>query len=137
MANATAGGAQAIPHQGAFDQSAIKDVQDTLCAGAATNLVGAADPIPFPGIVTISTAGVDAATLATPIAGPQPAGDDGKTVTIFDLGGHAHTVTTLANKIVPNKHIATFNATVGSNISLVANNGVWLVEGTPNGVALT
>ena len=137
MSTSTAGGQAAVAHVGAFDASAVKDVQDTLNQGAATVLTGAADAIPFPGLVMVNAAGVDAMTLATPIAGAQPAGDDGKTVTIVDLNGAAHTVTTAANKIVNAKHVATFNGTKGSNITLAANNGVWIPIGTPLGVAIT
>lgn len=137
MANATTGGQAAVSHVGAFDASAVKDVQDTLAQGAAVVLAGAADALPFPGLVMVNGAGVDAMTLATPVAGPQPVGDDGKTVTVVDLKGAAHTITTATNKIVNSKHIETFNGTIGSNVTLVANNGIWIPLGTPLGVTVS
>ena len=106
-----------------------------LNALAALAKAGATPPIC--GTVFIETAGVDAATLATPVAGsPASGGNDGLSLTVFDNGGHAHTITTAANVINGNKHIATFNATRSSFITFVARNGVWLVEAS-NGVALT
>src|ERR1035438_561187 len=108
MANATAGGAQAIPHQGAFDASAIKDIQDTTCNGAFTVLSGAADQVPFPGNVEVNTAGVDAMLLNQPIAGPQPLGDDGKSILIISNTANAHTITCAANGIINAKHLLTF-----------------------------
>jgi hypothetical protein len=137
MTTATAGGSAAVSHVGAFDASALKDVQDTLNQGAATVLTGTADALPFPGLVMVNAAGVDAMTLATPVAGAQPAGDDGKMITIVDLNGAAHTITTATNKIVNSKHIETFNGTKGSNVTLVANNGIWIPLGTPLGVTVS
>lgn len=134
---ATTGGQAAVSHVGAFDASAVKDMQDTECAGQRTILTGSADALPFPGTVEVASSGVDAMTLATPVAGPQPAGDDGKTILVYDSGGHAHTITTAANKIINSKHIGTFNGTIGSNIQLQAQNGIWVVVGTASGVALT
>jgi hypothetical protein len=85
---------------------------------------------PISGQSFINSSGVDACTLATPVAGlPSAGGNDGLSITIVDLGGHAHTVTTAANKINGNKHIATFPGTVGSQIKLVAYNGVWYTDG--------
>jgi hypothetical protein len=138
MANSTQGGAGwAVIHQGAFDADAIRDVQDSFYEGRQTVLTGATDPIPFPGTVQLNSGSADACTLATPAAGPQPLGDDGKTVTVYDNSGKAHTITTAANKIINSKHVATFNGTVGSNITLQALSGIWVVLGTANGVALT
>jgi hypothetical protein len=114
-----------------------KDLQDTLCQGAFTSLTGSADPLPFPGNVSLDGTGVDALTLATPIAGNQPAGDDGKSVFVVDTGGHAHTITTAANIISPSHHVATFGGTAGSNIELQARNGVWYPVGTSLGVTFS
>lgn len=125
MANAIAGGTAAVSHVGAFDASAVKDVQDTLCQGAATVLSGSTDAIPFPGIVIINSSGVDATTLAAPVAGPQPAGDDGKSVTVIINTAQAHTITTPANKINTNKHVVTFTAAIGNTVELTAWNGSW------------
>ncbi len=91
----------------------------------ATNLSGSADAIVFPGSNFITTAGVDATSLATPVAGGPGTGDDGKIVRIFDVGGHAHTVTASSNKIVPSHHLITFGGTAGSYIELEAFGGFW------------
>jgi hypothetical protein len=98
--------------------------------GGLSTLSSAGGATPISGKSFINTAGVDACTLATPVAGdPSQGGNDGLTIEISDLGGHAHTVTTAANKINGNKHIATFPGTVGAKIVLVAYNGVWYTDG--------
>lgn len=102
--------------------------------------VGAAVPNTTPPIVGtsfIETAGVDACTLAAPVAGaPTAGGNDGLEITIVDNSGNAHTVTTAANVIVLNKHILTFNGTRGSFIILIARNGKWVPLGL-SGVTIT
>ncbi len=122
-------------------QAANIDNQYQVAAGATDALTGGGGSLktatPISGTVFINAAGVDACTLASPVAGaPSAGGNDGCRLTIIDVGGHAHTVTTAANKINGNKHIATFNATVGSCIELIAWNGVWWVVQAA-GVALT
>jgi hypothetical protein len=126
MARSPIAGAPAIIRAGAYDASASKEMQEVTCNGKFVVLTGTADPLPFPGNVQVNAAGVDAMTLATPLAGEQPAGDDGKTIFIVDLNGAAHTITTTANKIINSKHIATFNGTIGSNCILMAMGGVWV-----------
>lgn len=85
---------------------------------------GAAAPIV--GTSFIESSGIDATTLAAPVAGPPSAGgNDGLDITIVDVGGHAHTVTTPANAIVPAHHVVTFGGTAGSFITLLARNGKW------------
>ncbi len=74
-----------------------------------------------------------AMTLAAPAVGTQ----DGLQLTIVALDAFAYTVTTPSNVINGNKHIATWTAAVGNNINLIAFNGVWYTDDTPNGVALT
>lgn len=70
-----------------------------------------------------------AMTLVAPTAGlPNAGGDDGKVLRIVGVTAEAHTVTTPANKINGNKHIATF-ANVGDTIELFAYNGVWYSTG--------
>lgn len=87
---------------------------------------GATDALPKVGSVLIQSTGVDATTLATPVSGPQEAGgDDGKVLLVIDDGGHAHTITTASNKIVPSHAILTFNGTRGSSARLIANAGLW------------
>lgn len=137
MTVATSGGQASVTHLGALDASAVQDLQDTECAGRQTILTGAADAIPFPGTVQLNAGSADACTLATPVAGPQPVGDDGKTIFVYDNSGKAHTITTAANKIINSKHVATFNGTIGSNIMLQAQGGIWVPMGTPSGVTLT
>lgn len=137
MAIATLGGQAAVTHLGAFDSSALQDVQDTLCEGRQTVLQGVAEAVPFPGVVQLNAAVAEACTLATPVSGPQPLGDDGKTIFIYDNSGKAHTVTTAANKIINLKSTLTFNGTKGSNIELIAQGGIWIPRGTPSGVAIT
>lgn len=82
---------------------------------------------PICGTSFIETAGVDATTLATPVAGaPSAGGNDGLEITIIDNSGHAHTVTCSAGVITPSHHLITFNGTQGSFVTLVARNGKWL-----------
>lgn len=98
--------------------------------GSLTALASSGGAVPISGKTLINTAGVDACTLATPVAGdPSQGGNDGLTIEIMDIGGHAHTVTTAANKINGNKHIATFPGTVGARIVLTAFGGVWYTDG--------
>ena len=70
---------------------------------AAQILTGSTDAIKlFAGYVFIASTGVDATTLAQPIAGSadsQPNGLDSLDITIMDVGGHAHTVTTISTPI--------------------------------------
>lgn len=88
---------------------------------------GATAP-PICGTSFIETAGVDACTIAAPVAGPPSAGgNDGLEITIFDNGGHIHTVTAPAGAITPAHHLLTFSGTQGAFITLVARNGKWLV----------
>ena len=84
------------------------------------------------GTFFVATAGVDAITLAAPLAGnpyatggQQPTGDDGRIIMILSLGAYAHTVTTPANGINGAYHIATFAAAVANYVTFIAYNGVW------------
>jgi hypothetical protein len=124
-------------HTGAFDASAINDVLQS--DGQLPQLyAGATDVLQFPGLAIINSSVVDAMTLATPLVGSQQSGgQDGMIVNIIDNGGHAHTVTTASNKIINSKHILTFNGTIGSNITIIAFNGVWYILGTANGVTVS
>jgi hypothetical protein len=98
--------------------------------GSISSLVGEGGAVPVTGKSLINSAGVDACTLATPVAGaPSAGGNDGLEIKIVDLGGHAHTVTTAANKINGTHHILTFSGTVGANVTLLALNGVWYTDG--------
>jgi hypothetical protein len=100
-------------------------------------LTGSADALPMEGSVNLASAGVDALTLATPTAGAiANGGDDGRILTVIDTGGHAHTITTAANKINGNKHVATFGGTAYQFAQLIAMNGVW-VELASSGITLS
>ena len=82
--------------------------------------------VPICGTSFIETAGVNATTLAAPVAGaPSAGGNDGLDITIIDVGGHAHTVTAPANSIVPAHHLLTFGGAAGSFVTLRARNGKW------------
>ena len=134
MARSAIAGQPAVTFAGAYDQTAAKQMQEVTCQGKFQVLSGSTDPLPFPGNVVVTTGGVDAMTLATPIAGEQPVGDDGKTVKVYDYGGHAHTITTASNIIAPSHHVLTFGGTAGSNVELQAYGGLWYPVGTSLGV---
>lgn len=137
MARSIFPGQPALAHFGSLDQGAYQDILDILGAGNAQVLTGSADAIAFPGTVILNSAGIDLCTLAKPIAGPQPFGDDGKTVELIAATANAHVVTTPANGVNGSKHIITWTGAAGNNITLQAWNGSWYTVGTPNGVAIT
>ena len=136
MAKNTAAGVPCVVHSGG-DGALVVGLQDTQCHGAYTMLTGTADAIPFPGNILVNSAGVNAMTLAAPKAGPQPMGDDGKTIFVVSNSNQAHTITTPASTIIANRHICTFGAQQGNNITLTAMAGMWVVNGTALGVTLT
>lgn len=93
--------------------------------------------VPLCGTSFIETAGVDAATLAAPVAGaPSAGGNDGLELTIVDNSGHAHTVTAPAGAITPAHHLITFGGVQGSFVTLLARNGKWIVL-AQSGVTIT
>ena len=102
----------------AADLPAVQRIQITLS--------GTTDALTFPSDTWIDTTSVDATTLGTPV----PTTDDGKRIQVVDVTGHAHTITTAANKIVPSHSIATFNGVGGSFIVLEANQGLWYIVGS-------
>lgn len=113
-------------------QAANIPFQFQVAAGATDALTGGAGSlngkVPITGTVFVTTAGVDAMTLANPVAGPPSAGgNDGLELTVMATTAQAHTVTTATNKINGSKHIATFAAAVGNFITFVAFQGVWYV----------
>jgi hypothetical protein len=78
------------------------------------------------GKVIITAAGVAALTLAAPVAGsPANGGNDGQELKVIDQSGHAHTITTPANGINGNHHIATSGGGPGDTITFTAYNGAW------------
>lgn len=126
MARSATPGQASIIRAGCYEGTAAKEMQSVTCNGVFQVMTGTVDPLSYPGNTQVNSAGVNAMTLATPVAGEQPSGDDGKTVFVVDLNGAAHTITTAANKIINSKHIATFNGTIGSNVTLRAMGGVWV-----------
>jgi hypothetical protein len=85
------------------------------------------------GIVVITKLTAAVMTLALPVAGA----DDGKSLTVIDSTGAAHTVTTPANGLNGNKLTATFNGTLGIQVTFRAYNGLWWVLPGGVGIALT
>lgn len=108
-----------------FQFEVLTGTTDVITGGAGVLGNGATPPIC--GTSFIETAGVDACTLAQPVAGaPSAGGNDGLEIMIVDNSGHAHTVTTAANGITPAHHLATFNGTQGSFVVFIARNGKWI-----------
>ena len=126
MARSASAGQPAIIRAGCYDATASKEMLSITCNGNVDNFGGSADALTFPGIANLTTAGVNATTLATPLSGPQPIGDDGKTLVVYDSTGNAHTITVATNKFPNSKHIATFNGTAGSCCVLTAVAGLWV-----------
>jgi hypothetical protein len=80
------------------------------------------------GLVAITKGTAAALTLAIPAVGlPAAAGKDGQILRIVSTTAAAHTVTTPANGLNGNVHIATFAAAIGNFLELVAYNGAWYV----------
>lgn len=84
-----------------------------------------------PGVQFIGSAGALAMTLAAPTRQ-----QNGSLLVFSDATGHAHTLTTPASTINGASHIATFNGTAGSSVTVVAANGVWWVVAL-NGVSIS
>lgn len=106
-------------------------------------LTGTADVImpTYAQAYLVNKAGVDAMTLAAPIAGSiingvVVGGDDGKRIRIFSNTANAHTITTPANKIANGHHLITFGGAVGDYIELEAIQGVWFPLGS-SGATIT
>lgn len=76
------------------------------------------------GIVTLSAASAEAMTLAAPTAGA----DDGKRLCIVSLTAFAHTVVGAAGYSGTANKTATFGATIGNMLRLIALGGVWYQE---------
>ena len=80
------------------------------------------------GVFHITKGSAAAYTLAAPVAGlPTAGGQDGYILRICAATAFAHVVTTPANGLNGNKHIATFAAAIGNGIELHAKGGLWLV----------
>jgi hypothetical protein len=114
---------------GAMDQNlgTFGPYVDQELAGIELHSANGAGVISFThGKVIITAAGVAALTLAAPVAGsPAAGGNDGQKLEVIDQSGHAHTITTPANGINGNHHIATSGAAAGDSVTFVAYNGAW------------
>lgn len=115
FAGASSGGAA----QPSFRALVTADLPAVTTPG--NTLSGSTDAVTFPSQNFVTTSGIDAMTLATPVATT----DDFKIVFVCDEGGHAHTITTASNKIVPSHHLVTFGGTAGSFVYLIAYQGLW------------
>lgn len=117
-------------------------IEQALLAQESPLAISAAAGAITPGVeeVFLTRAGVSALTLRLPVAGSvglNATGEDGFTaLTITDTTGNAHTITTQASGINATNHIATFNGTKGSSITLVPFNGSWWVK-CSSGVTLS
>lgn len=96
--------------------------------GAATVLSGSTDAINphVSGSYLVTTAGVDAMTLAAPTSGT----DDGVTITITSTTANAHTLTAtgLLKTGSASVNLATFAAFAGAGLTLRAYQGLWYVD---------
>ena len=105
------GPGQSPSREGALERGAVRDLLQSCEQLVSQLAAGSADALNYPGVCMITASGVDAMTLAAPIAGdPHNGGDDGKSVIIYDTTGHAHTITAPANAIANSKHLLTLTA---------------------------
>jgi hypothetical protein len=89
---------------------------------------GSADALSYPNTYTVwNSGGVDAMTLAAPVAGQ----DDFKSLRVISMTAEAHTITAPSGAIVDGAssagHILTFAAYVGANVRLIAYAGKWVI----------
>lgn len=98
------------------------DVTDLQIGAPSQALTGDGAITITEGVVTLTKAGVLAATIASPTAGL----DDFKRLTVISKGtaGSAHTLTSVAGALV-----ATFSGVIGDTIELIAYNGRWEIVG--------
>ena len=96
-------------------------------------LTGTTDALTYPGANFVTTGAIDNTTLATPTAGA----DDGKIVTLIAASAFAHTITTSANKIVPNHHVVTFGGNLGTFVELMAYSGLWYPLANGGGIVIS
>lgn len=98
----------------------------------STKLTGSADAVlsSVPGFYVVMTAGVDAITIPTPVAG-----DEGNIIEIWSATAQAHTVTAASACIAVAsasglRTIATFPAQIGAGIKLRVTNLLYTVLGS-------
>jgi hypothetical protein len=91
-----------------------------------------------PGTVMLNTGAASAFTLALPTAGlPSAGGNDGQELILIAEDAGAYTVTTPANGLNGNHHIATYGGAAGDSIRITAYAGSWWVGGAANGVTIS
>ncbi len=122
---------------GSYDSSSQNDIFITNpLSGPITYLTGATDPIPphKPGNYIVTTAGVDAMTLAAPTAGI----DDGLCILVCSGSANAHTLTAtgLLATGAAGTGLLTFAAFSGANCLLRAYNAKWQLISS-NGITVT
>ena len=85
------------------------------------------------GVHALTKGSIGAYTIAVPTAG-----EEGMRVCIVARTAFAH-VLTVAGGLggVAADDVLTWNGKVGSNITLLADNGFWVPDGAPYGVAIT
>jgi hypothetical protein len=93
---------------------------------------GSADALPnhVTGTIRITTAGVNAMTLAAPGLGSlKDGGDAGRTLIIISETANAHTLTAtgLLKTGSASVNVATFAAFAGASLTLRASGGLWYV----------
>lgn len=115
-------------HAGTYDRGSQQDIIDgDSLQGPITVLTGSADALNAhqAGNYVVTTAGVDAMTLAAPTV----SADDNLSICVFSDTANAHTIT--ATALFANgtalKTTATFAAFRGAGVILRAFNGVWQV----------
>lgn len=109
-------------------QDRVARLEATINSQDDTSSIAGAAIVQTQGQFAITAAKVQNLTLAAPVAGlPVNGGQDGQILRIVSNSAYAHTITTPANVINGNKHIATFGAAVGNNIELMAKAGQWIV----------
>lgn len=87
----------------------------------------------------ITKAGIAAMTLAAPTAGAiSGGGDDGVTIFVASSTANAHTITAtgLLQTGSAFTDVATFNASAGASLELMAYNGKWIVAAA-NGISFS
>lgn len=142
MARNSQAGYPAYQRSGSYDGATAIDFLTAMNQGSQEVVTALSWNVTFPGttVFMFPLSQFLYVYLATPIPGSQPMGDDGKTVVMFDgIGNQSFAIwaSQTATSIIGNRQIITFNGTLGSNITLQAWNGIWLVCGTPNGVTLS
>lgn len=108
----------------------------TLTLYTQTILSGSADAIPAgaPGVYVVTTAGVDAMTLAAP-----PVAENGNEIIVSSATANAHTLTSTGNLLTGNSGktgVLTFAAVAGASVTLMAYNGKWIVTSS-NAITFT